>query len=182
MIVASMIWRRIDMPGHDACRLERNESGWSLRGAAVFLLAGQPANLSYAVNCDEDWKTMSGRIIGAIGERAIDDLIAHENGRWLLNGDPTPGLEGLDDLDLSFTPATNFLQLRRAKLPIAQAVLLPAAWFDLETGLLRELQQIYERRDQLTFYYRAPSVGYEGLIELAPNGFIRLYPGLWEAE
>ncbi len=24
--------------------------------------------------------------------------------------------------------------------------------------------------------------GYEGLLELASNGFIRRYPGLWEAE
>lgn len=31
-------------------------------------------------------------------------------------------------------------------------------------------------------WYRAPSVGHEGLLELAPNGFIRNYPSLWIAE
>jgi len=182
VIVASMLWRRIDTPGHDACRLEKTPFGWSLHGAAVFRMAGEAANLSYSVNCDGDWKTVSGRIAGAVGERAVDDLIVRENGGWRLNGDPAPGLEGLDDLDLSFTPATNVLQLRRVELPTGRRIRLPAAWFDLETRRLSELEQIYERRDALSLSYRAPGVGYEGLLELAPNGFIRRYPGLWEAE
>jgi hypothetical protein len=182
VIVASMLWRRLDTPGRDACRLEKTPSGWTLRGAAVFRMAGEAANLSYSVDCDGDWKTVSGRIAGAVGGRAVDDLIVRENGGWRLNGDPTPGLESLDDLDLSFTPATNVLQLRRVELPTGRPIRLPAAWFDPETRRLSELQQIYERRDALSVYYRAPGVGYEGLLELAPNGFIRLYPGLWEAE
>ncbi|MDQ6869318.1 MAG: hypothetical protein M3178_13370 [Pseudomonadota bacterium] len=37
-------------------------------------------------------------------------------------------------------------------------------------------------RRPATFWYEAPSVGYEGLLELAPDGFIRRYPNLWEAE
>jgi uncharacterized protein len=182
-IIASALWRRIDAPGHDACRLEKNESGWTLRGAAVFRLGDAAANLSYAVRCDREWQTLSGRILGVIGERPIAYRIAREDsGFWVLNGDSVPDLERLGDLDLSFTPATNLLQIRRVALPVGQAVSLPAAWFNLEAGALTALEQVYERRSELTLYYRAPNVGYEGLLELAPNGFIRRYPGLWEAE
>jgi len=63
-----------------------------------------------------------------------------------------------------------------------ETVELPVAWLDIETGRLTELPQIYERRSETTFWYQAPSVEYRGLLELAPNGFIRRYPGLWEAE
>ena len=55
-------------------------------------------------------------------------------------------------------------------------------WLDADAGTLSELPQIYERRSQDALWYQAPSFGYEGLLELAPNGFIRSYPGLWEAE
>ena len=44
---------------------------------------------------------------------------------------------------------------------------------------MTELPQTYQRRGPNAFWYRAPSVGYEGLLELAPNGFIRNYPNLW---
>jgi hypothetical protein len=181
-IVASILWRRVDAPGHDACRLEDCRSGWRLQGAAIFRHSIGPASVSYAVDCDSRWRTLSGRVYGTIGEREIDYHIARRDDAWLLNGESVPGIGNLVDLDLSFTPATNLLQLKRVPLPIGSAIPLPAAWFDLDTGALTELEQIYERRSERVLFYRAPGVGYEGLIELAPNGFIMRYPGLWQAE
>jgi hypothetical protein len=112
----------------------------------------------------------------------VDFIIERENdGAWTLNGRRVD-IDDLDDLDLSFTPATNLLQIRRVPLPVGESVRAPAAWFNLEDATLSKLEQIYERRDDLALRYRAPDLGYEGLLELAPNGFIRRYPGLWEAE
>jgi hypothetical protein len=181
-IMASILWRRIDGPGHDACRLEDSQSGWRLQGAAIFRHQSGPANVSYAVDCDDHWRTTSGRVRGFIGENEIDYHIVKRGDAWLLNGNNVPALGHLLDLDLSFTPATNFLQLKRVALPIGKAISLPAAWLNLDTGALTELAQIYERRSEHALYYRAPGVGYEGLIEVAPNGFIERYPGLWQAE
>jgi len=181
-IVASALWRRIDTPGHDACRLEELSAGWALHGCAVVLHAGEPANLSYSVTCDRAWRTLSGRIAGAVGTQMMDFVVERADGNvWTLNGERFD-FEGLDDLDLSFTPATNLLQIKRVPLAVGEAVRLPAVWFNLEGGTLSKLEQIYERRDDLTLNYSAPDVGYEGLLELAPNGFVRRYPGLWEAE
>jgi uncharacterized protein len=39
-----------------------------------------------------------------------------------------------------------------------------------------------ERRTQEMYWYEAPSVGYADMLEVGSTGFIRLYPGLWEAE
>jgi hypothetical protein len=182
-IIASALWRRIDTPGHDACRLEERPAGWRLAGAAVFLHRGEPANLSYVVNCDHAWRALDGRVVGAAGEQAVDYLIQRRGDRgWALNGEDVKGLDHLDDLDLSFTPATNLLQIKRIALPLGEPVRSPAAWFDFDSGALGELEQVYERRSERALYYRAPGVGYEGLLELAPSGFIRLYPGLWKAE
>jgi uncharacterized protein len=180
-ILASIRWRRIDAPGHDDCRLEETASGWRLYGVAVFQHESGPAELSYNVHCRRDWITESGEVRGVVGDRAIDILIERSDGAWRLNGEGTPGLDHLLDLDLSFTPATNLLQLKRVPLPLGEAVALPAAWFNLETGALTELRQIYERRSAHALRYRAPDVGYEGVLELAPNGFVLRYPGLWEA-
>ena len=54
MTIASVLWRRLDAPGHDACRLERSAAGWTLEGAAVFG-DGAPARLSYRLDCDDAW-------------------------------------------------------------------------------------------------------------------------------
>jgi hypothetical protein len=181
-ILASMLWRRIDTPGHDACRLEQNGVGWRVEGAAVFRHPAGPACVAYSVQCDQQWRTVSGRVRGALGQRAIDYRVALRGTTWTLNETPVSGLEALVDLDLGFTPATNLQQLRRVLIGQDEALQLPVAWLDVEVGALTELPQLYTRRGEAAFWYEAPSVGYQGLLELAPNGFIRSYPNLWEAE
>jgi uncharacterized protein len=181
-VVASMLWRRLDLPGHDACGLARDGAGWSLRGTAAFLHPAGPASIAYAVRCDSRWQTVSAEIKGLLGGRRVGYSVAHRGRRWSLNGQSIAGLEHLVDLDLGFTPATNLQQIRRVPMPEGVAVALPVAWLDLDAGTLTQLPQIYERRSDTLLRYEAPSVGYQDLLELAPSGFIRKYPGLWEAE
>jgi hypothetical protein len=181
-VVASAFWRRLDTPGHEACRLERNITGWRLEGTTVFRHETGPASIVYSVDCGVGWETLSGQVSGRLGERRIDYAITRRDRVWMMNDSPIPGLEHLVDLDLNFTPATNLLQLRRVPIGQGEAVHLPVAWFDVDAGTLTELPQRYERRGELAFWYEAPSVGYKGLLELAPNGFIQHYPDLWEAE
>jgi hypothetical protein len=103
-------------------------------------------------------------------------------GGWTLNSVAVPGLESCVDLDFSFTPATNLPQLRRIALAAGQTADVPVAWLDAAAGALTLLPQRYERRSGDTYWYQAPSLNYEGLLEVSSTGFIRRYPGLWEAE
>jgi uncharacterized protein len=181
-IVATALWRRLDAPGHDACRLARRGDGWRLEGMAVFRDPGGPAGLAYSVDCDAAWRALRGEVRGTIGARRADFTIARRGETWSLNGRPVPGLERLADLDFGFTPATNLLQIRRAAIAEDAATGLPVAWLDIEAGRLTELPQVYTRRSPTTLWYEAPSFGYAGLLELAATGFVARYPGLWEAE
>jgi len=181
-IVASMLWRRLDVPGHDACRLERRGLQWLICGVAAFRHPDGPASLEYSLFVDRDWRTSQGRVRGAIGERQVEIRVSHEDGGWSVNEAPVDGLGRLIDLDFGFTPATNFVQLKRVETPLGVAVPLPVAWLDLESGGLSELEQTYERRSEAELLYAAPAFDYHATLELAPSGFLRRYPGLWEAE
>lgn len=183
MAVAAILWRRLDTPGHDACYLDRNDIGWTLDGTAVFLQDGVPAQLAYHVDCDLEWHTRQGHVHGSLGVRTVDFAVVRTTaGAWTLNGAVLPGLESCVDLDLGFTPATNLLPVRRLALAEGQAAVAPAAWLDVLDGTLQLLPQRYERRSQLTYWYEASSIPFEALLDVAPIGFIRRYPGLWEAE
>jgi hypothetical protein len=48
--------------------------------------------------------------------------------------------------------------------------------------ILKPLPQRYERRSETAYWYEAPTVRYAALLEVTSAGFVRLYPGLWEAE
>ncbi len=138
MTVGSILWRRLDSPGHDACRLEQHGSGWQVEGTAVFRLDGRPARLTYAATCDVSWRARSGHIRGWIGDRTIEFSIERTAaGAWTLNGEDVPGLRDCMDLDFGFTPSTNLLQLRRLALDCGQAADAPAAWLDVSIRYAR---------------------------------------------
>jgi hypothetical protein len=58
--LAFAFWRRLDTPGHEACRLKQHASGWRLQGAAVFWHKAGPATFNYSVDCD----TQVGKLFG----------------------------------------------------------------------------------------------------------------------
>jgi hypothetical protein len=182
--VASILWRRLDTPGHDACRLEQDGSGWQLDGAAVFRHEdGRLARLNYRVQSDGRWHSRSGTVRGWLGDAAVDLAITRDTrGAWILNGTAVPGLEHCPDLDLGFTPATNLFQVCRLDLDVGQGADALAAWIDLDERTLSELAQRYERRGERSYWYTAPRFGYAALLEVTEDGFVWRYPGLWEAE
>lgn len=180
---SSVLWRRLDTPGHDACRLEGDETGWRLDGAAVFQHDGVPARLTYQVACDLAWCSRQGQVRGWLGPHAVEfDITRSADGAWTLDGTVVPGLVGCVDLDFGFTPATNVLQLRRLALAVGGAAAAPVAWLDVSAGTLEILPQRYERRGEGLYWYEAPTVGYTDLLEVTPAGFVRRYPGLWQME
>lgn len=179
----SILWRRLDAPGHDACRLERTDAGWVLDGEAVFRHGKGPTRLAYRIACDAAWATRRGDVRGWLGPRRIA-LAVHRSvaGAWFLNGRGVRGLDACLDLDLGFTPATNLLQLRRIALAEGETADVPVAWLDVAAGTLEPLAQRYERRSATTYWYEAPRFGYKALLEVDEDGFVRHYPDLWEME
>jgi uncharacterized protein len=181
--LATILWQRLDAPGHDACRLEHHGDSLQLEGAAVFRLTdGRIAQLQYRVRCDQAFHTRWGTVRGWLGSKTIDLAITRSaRGAWTLNDVAVPHLDHCLDLDLGFSPATNLLPLRRLKLHPGEAADAPAAWIDLDGAGLEELQQRYERRGEHQYGYCASRFGYEAVLEVTAEGFVRDYPGLWSA-
>ncbi len=171
--MSAVLWRRLDVPGHDSCRLD----GFRLEGTAVF---SGPAQVRYELTCDDQWRSRHGRVQGWVGDESFDRTIERAGTSWLLNGRPVPGLEHCLDLDYGFTPATNLTQLKRIALKVGEAAEVPVAWLDVPSAQLVLLPQRYERRTENTYWYESPTADYAAELVIAGNGFTFSYPGLWE--
>jgi hypothetical protein len=178
--IAHALWKRLDTPGHDAAFLFETDKGSELRGTAIFKAGPGPARLAYRVELDRGRRAQAGHVTGEIGEASVGHHIICSGDGWSLNGRLIAGLSHLYDLDFGFTPATNMPALRRTALEVGQSADLRAAWFDLEPPGLVELPQHYRRQSQTQYDYQSPIAGYRAVLDLAPSGFVRVYPGLWE--
>lgn len=180
-----MFWRRLDVPGHDSALVMDTSDGAELRGMAVFDEGG-PTALQYTVRCDRTWQTTEAHVRGWRGMQAVDLRLRRDTtGRWILNGNACADVTGCTDLDLSFTPATNLLPLRRLGLGVGLAAEVRSAWLEWPAVRLTPLVQRYARRSLTEYDYEADLPGtepFKGLLHVDPHGWVRRYADLWQAE
>ncbi|MGH7331717.1 MAG: putative glycolipid-binding domain-containing protein [Candidatus Rokuibacteriota bacterium] len=179
----SILWRRLDQPGHESARLTSGPGSGRLAGTAVFIHDHQPCRLDYVIECDARWHTSSGRVAGWVGRETVEiELAVDGDGQWRLNGTTCPGVTGCIDLDLNFSPSTNLLPIRRLGLAVGQEASVRAAWLRFPGFTLEPLEQRYRRLDGET--YRHESAGGRFVTELHVDtaGFVTTYPGIWTVQ
>ncbi len=180
MTDSSILWRRLDQPGHESARLSVGDGGARLAGTAVFAHEGKPCRLDYVVVCDDAWRTVSARVAGWVGVEPVEiDLAADAGRRWRLNGRECPQVGGCLDLDLNFSPSTNLLPIRRLGLGPGQAAEVRAAWLRFPGFALEPLDQVYRRLDAGTYRYESGNGAFVRDIEVDAAGFVTRYPDFW---
>lgn len=178
-----VLWRRLDVPGHDACRISLDDGRWKIGGTAVWREASAVSRMDYYVQCDELWRTERAVVKGWTGDKALSlSVNRSRDGRWAINFQPAHHLNGLIDIDLGFTPSTNTVAIRRMGLAVGEASPAAAAWIDTMDWELKKIEQSYKRLTETTFSYRAPDHGYHETLTVDPFGLVLDYPGLWTAE
>jgi hypothetical protein len=180
---ASILWRRLDRPGHDSARLTERPSGAILEGTAVFREDGRPCRLDYRIQCDAAWRTLSAHVCGWLDTTVIDVVITADAARaWTVNGRPCPEVQGCEDVDLSFTPATNLLPIRRTGLAVGARAAVRAAWLGFPALTLEPLDQVYERVAERRYDYRSDGGAFRAILDTNRAGFVTDYSGLWRIE
>ncbi len=179
----SILWRRLDQPGHEAARLIFHHSSWQLTGTAVFAHYQRTCRLDYLVVCDAEWRTVSARVAGWVGNDTVEIALAVDAARrWWLNGTECRAVAGCVDLDLNFSPATNLLPIRRLALAIGQQAEVQAAWLRFPGMTLEPLAQRYRRLDTATYRYESAGGSFVADLRVNATGFVTQYPGVWQVE
>jgi len=175
-----ILWRRVDWPGHDACRLESDASGWQMSGRVAYRQDGVVTALSYHVEHDEDWLCRSAKVSGWAGDRTLDLVIVRQaDGTWLGNSKTFDCGHDSVDIDLGFTPATNTTAIRRLKLALGQRQRCRADWLDTADWSLKPLDQCYARLSEFTYEYASPRRDFRTVLTTNEEGLVTHYPNIW---
>jgi hypothetical protein len=182
-VTGVIVWRRLDLPGHEMGRLERRDDGWQLSGTAVFSHERRPCKLDYLVTCDPGWRTTSAHVTGLIGDREVDLRVSVDRDRkWYLDGTECRAVAGCLDIDLGFSPSTNLLPIRRLALAPGEEAEVRAAWLPFPSLAFELLPQVYRRVDNTTYRYESRGGVFVRMLEVNAVGFVTSYPDLWQEE
>ncbi len=171
------------MPGHDTAALLRGPDGWHLSGAAVFANEDRPCRLEYEITCDAHWLTRRCILRGYIGATTVSlEVARNAKGAWTVGGAPATNLNGCDDIDLGFTPATNLLPIRKLGLAVGATAAVRAAWVRFPELTTEVLDQVYTRIAPDQYLYESAGGSFHRELRVHDTGFVLDYPGLWRVE
>lgn len=179
----SILWRRLDLPGHESARLFFIHPFWHLAGTAVFAYDRQPCRLDYLVLCDSSWQTVSAAVTGWVGNSTVQiGLAVDSDKRWRLDTAEQTEVAGCIDIDLNFSPSTNLLPIRRSGLAVGQEVRVRAAWLRFPGFNIEPLEQLYRRVDEETYLYESAGGRFATEIRVNAEGMVTKYADIWEEE
>jgi hypothetical protein len=180
---ATILWRRIDQPGHETSLLTFDRREPRLEGTAVFAHDGQPCEMAYIITCDSVWHTLNVDVTGHVGGvRQSLFLERSPDGAWTVDGESRPDLDGCLDVDLGFSPSTNLLPIRRLDLDVGASANVSAAWVRFPELTVEVLEQTYTRVADDVYRYESAGGTFGRDLYVHESGFVLSYPELWEAE
>ncbi|MDL5158100.1 putative glycolipid-binding domain-containing protein [Actinomycetospora termitidis] len=199
MPLTSALWRRLDEPHglvHGAISEmeptpEQPDAAFLLDGAAIGAdspddtgpigeqAAPRPWSARFSVVVDARWQTRAC-FLEALGGDGLDrvTLTADALGHWTLDGRDWSDLEGCHDVDISVSPLTNTLVVRRLGLAVGEQRTVDVAWVDVPSLAVQRVAQTYRRETEDRWVYADPTYGEFGFT-VDEIGIVREYQGLF---
>jgi uncharacterized protein len=139
---------------------------------------GRPFGLRYQVICNHEWRAMLA-LVEIAGDGVL--ITIDDDGNWRKDGDqPLPHLREALDVDITATPFTNTLPIRRLGLEAGQSADIVVAYIDVPSLTVTADPQRYTCLEPMR-RYRFESQGGDFVreIEVDEHGLVVLYPGLF---
>jgi len=191
-----VIGRQTNLPGFAAWRHGGSRAGFEVVflsaaphpravGSAAAVEDEEPLIVNYTINLDDEWITTSAHVAGRSlrGARELR-LDADGLGGWLIDGQPSPALDGCLDVDLESSCLTNALPVHRLSLRVGEAAEAPAAYVRALDLHVERLEQRYKRLEDRgatqRYHYEAPAFDFECELVYDHAGLVLDYPGIGE--
>lgn len=135
--------------------------------------------IQYRVRCDRSWCVRSAEI-GLVGERRKIEITGDGKGNWRdASGRRLTKPTGAIDIDLSVTPFTNTLPIRRLKLKAGQSAEIVTVYIVAPALTLTTDSQRYTCLDARRYRYESLDSDFTREIEVDRRGLVVTYPGLF---
>lgn len=169
--------------GFEVVFLGDRDGGWLIQGCTTAVEDGTAWAVGYAIALNSAGATRSAQISGRSAAGSCSAQLETDGvGRWMVNGEEAPQLDGCLDVDLESSAMTNALPVRRLGLAVGARAAVPAAYVRAAGLAVDRLEQSYLRApDQATrqcYDYTAPAFDFKCRLIYDQSGLVLDYPGI----
>lgn len=178
-----VMWSHSETPGMEHFRIVTRPDEIVADGIVLGVENGSAFRLHYEVRCDPQWR------VRRVGANLVSDgrnlsLSSNGEGRWFdESGRAVPALDGCLDVDITATPFTNTLPIRRLALGRGESAEIKVAYVTIPELQVTPDEQRYtfvEADDACGRYkFEQRSSGFTALLQVDDEGLVEDYPELF---
>ena len=181
------MWNAWTGEGLEYLRLTQDGGGVEADSVIIGVENGVPFRIRYAISCDAGWRARELLVSSLAGGDKGFEMFADGEGHWTTaDGDLVSSLEGCFDVDISVTPFTNTLPIRRLGLEAGESADLVVIYLAVPKMRVEPARQRYTclERDDRGGLYRFESLdgefaGFAADLPVDTDGLVLDYPGLF---
>ena len=179
-----LYWKPHDELGMEHLRFSSTEEGFLADGLILRLEDNKPFRLHYQVICDTRWRVryVEARLLDGTHPAII--LKADGKGHWTdINKRSIADLDDCLDVDISATPYTNTLPIRRLTLKPKESAVIQVAYITAPEMLIQRDPQRYTCLEANStggvYKYESLKTAFTANLPVDADGLVLDYPGLF---
>lgn len=178
-------WTPLEFPGLEQLHLVENETGVVADGLVLGIESAIPFRLWYQVWMDVDWNVRECLFQVGREKGQTVHLYTDGQGHWTdAAGIACSTLDGCLDIDISCTPFTNTLPVRRLALTPGENADLLTAYITVPNLSIRPVRQRYTCLSHTTsggiYRYEGLESNFTANLSVDVQGLVVDYPGSWK--
>lgn len=175
-----LVWKSTLVQTTEHTTVKQNSSGFSVEGNITGQEEGNPFQTIYHLDINSNWEIQSFRIDFISNTSFQIGLHKNNAGQWVnSNNEIQTQLTNCLDIDISLTPFTNTLPIRRLNLPAGVSRVISVVYIDLPAKCLKPADQRYTNLGNGIYRYESLDSGFTADLKVDHEGFVYDYPGIW---
>lgn len=185
VLPTNVIWKPATGVGYEHLRIREGSNRIHVNSMVIGRLDDATlTRIQYEMVLDSNWATREVSL-AIVGEEGALHLSSDGKGNWTNEmGEPIPELVGCIDIDISCTPFTNTLPIRRLSYSPGEPQSIQVVYFSAHELMYRQVQQQYtlleSKENSSVYQYRAGTFVENMTVDT--NGLVLNYPDLFTRE
>ncbi|HYI79161.1 MAG TPA: putative glycolipid-binding domain-containing protein [Chryseolinea sp.] len=176
----NILWKGLEYHSLENCVLTKIKSGWSINSTIVGAYDKKIYKVEYVIKANDKWETIYLNLTTELAGSKRDFIFLGDgNGNWTNNGIPKAEFEGCVDVDISLTPFTNSLPIKRLLWETNKSRQIKVLFVDVLGGAVIPVQQRYTKLSNAEFRFENVPNDFEAVITVDDLGLVLNYPELF---
>lgn len=172
-----VVWEGIDQKSMECLSWKEENSETTITSHITGVIGSIPFGIHYMIELDAQGQVQHFLVSDLNNPDNVIEHYTDSKGKWFDRDEAVNDLEGCRDIDISLTPFTNTLPIRRLRLVQGQRTPLDVVYIRFPEFTLQKVRQYYTKLGDRLYLYEGAS-GFRAELPVDANDMVTDYPGL----